>query len=114
MSTYNTPLWDQTQAGTTDNAPPFPELYIRNYLNDEGILTSEKTPLQRRIDMYAVQPGQIQFILSRVPGQEYIPIVYLNGAPQTPTTNYTINSRTVTFPSDILNVGDKVKVIYYA
>jgi len=115
MSTYNTPLvGGGNQPGTIDNAVPFPELYIRNFVNDEGILPSEATPLQRVVDMFTVQADQLQFTLSKVPGQEYSPIVYLNGAAQTPTVNYVINSRTVTFPADVLQTGDKVQVNYYA
>jgi hypothetical protein len=113
MSTWNIPLWgEQGQPGTVDDQPPFPELYIRNYLNDEGILASELTPLQRVVDKFVVEVNQLQFTLSKVPSQFSSPIVYWNNAPQYPTANYILNSRTVTFPSGVLNVGDSVVVIY--
>jgi hypothetical protein len=113
MSTWNIPIWGQpNQPGTIDNQPPFPELYIRNFLNDEGILASELTPLQRTVDTFVVETGQLQFTLSKVPSQFSSPIVYWNNAPQYPTVNYIINSRTVTFPSNVLQAGDSLVVIY--
>lgn len=113
MSTWNQPIWGgDAEPGTIDEAAPFPELYIRNFLNDEGILASELTPLQRVVDTFTVEADQLQFTLSKVPSQFSSPIVYWNNVPQYPTVNYIINSRTITFPSDVLQTGDSLVVIY--
>ena len=112
MSTWNTPQWGKTQPGTVATTPAFPELYLRNFLNDEGILPSEATPLQSVFDTFTVVGGSHIFTLSKLPSQVSSPIVYRNGAPQTPSVNYLINSRTVTFPTGSLSNTDVIEVYY--
>ncbi len=114
MSTWNVPKWGQAGSGTVASAAPFPELYIRNFVNDEGILPGEVTPLKRVVDSFTVGVNQNMFVLSKVPSNLYSPIVYVNGVPNYPTVNYSINSRNLNFPSGVLQTNDVVKVIYAA
>lgn len=112
-STWNQPQWGgDSQPGTVDLQPPFPELYIRNYLNDLGDIPNESTPLKFTIDSFTVQAGQIQFTLTNMPSTLYSPIIYWQGSAEFPTVNYTINARTVSFPENVLNTGDTIKVRY--
>jgi hypothetical protein len=113
MSTWNQPVWGGgtgTTPGTKASLPPFPELYLRNFLNDGGILPSELTPLQRVVDSFTVAAGQIVFNLSKVSSQLFSPIVYWNSVPQYPTIDYSINNQTLYFSSG--KTGDEVVVIY--
>ena len=104
--------WGGVTPGVIAAIPPFPELYIRSYLNDEGILPSEMTPLQRVVDIFTIAVGQNIVNLSMVPSQLFSPIVYRNSHPQYPTVDYIINSQTVTFPPGILQTGDILTGVY--
>ena len=113
-TTWNNPLWgDQNQPGTVDNNPPFPELYIRNYLNDQGQLPNELTPLVWQEDqLICTVQGETQFTTTQVPSMLYSPIVYINAVPQYPTIDYILNARIITFPQPGLNLNDLVTVKY--
>ena len=94
--------------------PPFPELYLRNYLNDEGVIPLELTPLVFTIQQFIVVGSQIDFTLTNLPDEKMAPIVYLNGVPQYPTVNYTINARIISFPEGVLISDDLITVKYIA
>ena len=114
MSTWNQPLWgDQNQPGMIDDQPLFPELYIRNFLNDLGQLPNELTPLKWVEDqLICTVQGQTQFTLTLLPSMLYSPIVYVNGTVKYPTIDYIVNSRIITFPNSGLNLNDLVTVKY--
>ena len=113
-NTWNSALWGQTnQPGTIDTTAPFPELYIRNFLNDQGQLPNELTPLQWIEDqLFCTIQGQIQFTITKIASALYTPIVYVNAVPQYPTIDYILNAKIITFPQPGLNLNDLVTVKY--
>jgi hypothetical protein len=109
MSTFNDSVFNQSDV--TDPAQsPFPELYIRNFLNDQGNIPLELTPLAFTIEIFSAILNQTDFILSQNPSLLYSPIVYLNGSPIYLSKDYTINAQTISLSST--NPGDVLTVRY--
>ena len=114
MSTFNQPLFNDPggNLNTIDEQPSFPELYIREFLNDLGVLPLELTPLSFQIETFIVIGTEVDFTVTQTPSKLFSPIVYLNGSPQYKDSQYTILDRVVSFPEGILVVGDIIKVRY--
>lgn len=111
MSTFNQPLFNQPEAISRPQQS-FPELYIRNFLNDLGEIPLELTPLTFLIETFTVVANQTDFNLSHNPTALFSPVVYLNGTPLYKDKDYTINSSLISIPLASLNVGDILTVRY--
>ena len=115
MSTWNQPLWgDGNDVGTIDSRPTFPDLYIRNLMNDQGVPPNEIAPLRYIIDKLIGDGITNIFTTTKSPSQLYAPLVYLNNVPQYQNTDYTINSGTITFAKGRVGNGTVVMVRYVA
>lgn len=109
MNNFNEVLFNSSVSSSSAQ-PSFPELYIRNFLNDLGETPLELTPLAFTVEIFTAILSQVDFTLSHIPTQLFSPTVYLNGSPLYKDKNYTINAQTISIP--VLTVGDIITVRY--
>ncbi len=93
--------------------PQFPETYLRNYIDDEGQCEASDG-FSLIVDTFnIIVAGSYQLLLSQAPSAVFQAFVYLNNKLQYIDEIYTINSRNITFPMSLLQIGDTVICKYW-
>lgn len=103
--------WNQPRP-FNNTQQPYPSIYLRNYINDEG-QTPGDASVNMQADRFTAAAGQLLFNLSMAPNNLYPVFVYQNQKLKNPLVDYNQNVRTIQFAAGVVQTGDSIEFFYW-